>query len=302
MSRTAAPKRSGSRTAAPALSAGGQALARYIGAALAFGLIGAAIALGLNRLELHAQRLPGGPTRIAWASLPPWLSDATWAPVMEQLEAATGVTADVDVHFPRLCEVVAAKLANCAWIERVKRVAKRADGLIEIDATFRRPYAWVEQGGSAYLIDDAGAVLPRTQAAADVDAQRWLLIRGVQAKAPPVGQRWAGEDLEAGLKLAGFLYRAAEANSLQCRSDLRAIDVGNFKRQRDRMGAELRIQLASGNTVLEWGLPPGEEHTVQIPAVRKLGLIEGLYRAHGSLPGNSRVDLRWPSSPEVLPL
>lgn len=301
MSRAPAPKKS-SRTNAPALSPGGQALARYIGAAIAFGLIGAMIALGLNRLELHAQRLPSGPTRVVWSNLPAWLSESAWSPVMEQVEAAAGVSSDVDVYFPRLCEVIAAKLTDCAWIERVKRVSKRADGLIEVDATFRRPYAWVEQGSDAYLIDDAGALLPRTMRAAEVDAQRWLLIRGVQAKAPPVGQRWAGEDLEGGLKLAGFLYRAAEANTLQCRPDLRAIDVGNFKRQRDRMGAELRIQLASGNTILEWGLPPGEEHTVQIPAVRKLGLIEGLYRAHGSLPGNSRVDLRWPSSPEIAPL
>lgn len=279
-----------------------RALARVIGAALALGLVGAGLALGLSRLESYARRLPGGPTRVEWVNLPAWLREPSWSPVLAELEAATGVTPDVDVSYPRLCETVAAKLVDSPWVERVRRVTKRADGLIAVDAIFRRPYAWVERDGIAHLIDDTGAVLPLRMQPEQVDTQRWLLVRGVQAKPPPLGQRWVGDDLGAGLKLASFLYRAGESNTLECRADLRAIDVSNYKLRRDRMSADLRLILATGTTVIEWGLPPGDEYDIQLPAVQKLGLIEGLYRAHGSLPGASRVDVRFPGAPDISTL
>ena len=249
---------------------------------------------GLTRLEPYALEHLRRPVRLEWVDLPRWLEHPDWQFVLRELEsrldAPEGPFRDVVISDRNVCPFVAGVLGGSAWIERIERVTKQADGLVRVHAVFRKPFAFAAEDGTAYLLDRQGARLPLRIPLASVATQEWLLVEGMQAPAPPQGQRWPGDDLRAGLDLIALLYEAESAGRLPLRPLLRSIDVSNYRGRLDPGEAWLRIR-TRGSTIIRWGRPVGKEYTVEAPAAQKLACLVEAYRRLGRLPAGI-VDIR----------
>jgi len=251
-----------------------------------------AMAYGLHRLEPYTQAIKLDDTSIEWVGAPAWLADANWRHVLPELEGRVQLDPDTDPFDERVCPWVAERLAGSAWVERVRRVTKQTDGHVKVYASFRKPFAMVEQAGVAYLVDDAGVRLPEQWASGALNRSGWFVIRGVAAAVPATGERWHGEDLAAGLKLARFLYRAESANRLPFRDEIHAIDVANFHRHKDPRAGRLRLVTRNRQTYIHWGLPPGEEYDIESSAELKLKNLTRLYASRGRFPDRRSIDVR----------
>ena len=252
----------------------------------------AVIAYGLNRLDPHAQRIVTGDTEIEWVEPPSWLSDENWKDVLPKLEDRIDLPSDTDPYDDRVCPYVAERLAGSAWIAQVRRVTKQNDGVVKVYSNFRKPFAMIEQAGVAYLVDAAGVRLPMEWAARSVNRSVWLTIRGVAARVPERGHRWAGDDVAAGLKLARFLYAAEDAGRADFREEILAIDVGNFKGRRNPRAGRLQLVTINPQSYIHWGLPPGEEYGIESSAELKLEFLRELYVRVGRLPDQGPIDIR----------
>ncbi len=274
---------------------------RAVAGVLALSVVFVGVAVAFDRLETFVRSLPAPPTRVEWMDLPAWMTDAAWSPLLQELEDRSGIAPDVDVFDPRVCAYVSDALLSSAWVERVRRVEKRHDGAVRVWADFRRPFAFVQRGSQAHLVDARGVLLPHSMPASAVDGTYWLVLTGVQAAPPTIGQVWPGADLAAGLKLATFLYRASDAARFESRGAIRGVDVSNHNLRRNNRFGELRLVAVSERLTIDWGVPPGDEGTepnlIEARAARKLAYLEELFARHGGLPDNVRIDLRWEDHP-----
>lgn len=265
----------------------------WIGALWILGACGAAY--GLTQMEPQARALATASPRIEWVSLPHWLEngDAPWPDVLNQLVASLDAdgapVSSWDLFDPRVCPYVANQLQQSPWIEKVERVTKAHDGAIRVWAKFREPFAIVEQGRSSFLVDEHGVRLPNSHELSRLD---WLVVQGVSANAPQLGESWTSDDLTAGLKLARFLYAAEASNQLAFRNSIRAIDVTNFRRRANAWAGELQLVTINPTTYIHWGLPPGEEFGIEATAETKLGVLNRLYQERNRLPNSPWIDVR----------
>jgi hypothetical protein len=233
-------------------------------------------------------------TRLVWVDRPRWLTSPAWQDVLAEIERHVDLRSDDDIYHPELCSYVARAVAASAWIERVHRASKLNDGRIEIRASFRRPFAMSVRDATAYLLDATGVRLPRDVPVADVNAAEWILIRGARSRLPAIGQRWEGDDLAAGMRLAAYLYEAAAAGKVPFRNQLRAIDVSNFGRRLDPRAGQLRLDTVFPQTYIHWGLPPGEEYDIEATAEQKLKNLREKLAPTGALSDLGAIDVRDP--------
>ena len=252
----------------------------------------AAAAYGLNRLEPYVRRINTAPMAIEWASVPSWLHEENWKHVLPELETHVALHPMTDPYDGRVSPYVAERLAESPWIARVWRISTQMDGRVKVHAGFRKPFAMVARSGIAYLVDDVGVRLPQQWASSAVNRAGWLVIEGVAAPTPKPGERWDGEDLAAGLKLARFLYRAEAAAQLPFRDSIRAIDVGNFRGRKSPRAGWLQLVTINPQGYINWGLPPGEEYGIEAQAEEKLANLCGLYASRGRLPAKEPIDVR----------
>jgi len=252
----------------------------------------AAIAYGLQRLEPYVSSINTAETVIEWANPPDWLRDENWKHVLPELEARIGLYPDTDLFDERVCPYAAEQLAGSPWVARVRRVAKQPDGRVRVYCDLRKPFAMIEVGRLAYLVDDKGVRLPQQWACKSVNRGGWLVIRGVDGPIPRPGQRWTGDDVAAGLNLARFLYRAEAAGRTPFRSEIRAIDVSNFDGKKEPRAGRLRLITTNPQSYIHWGLPPGEEYGIEGEAELKLAMLGKLYAAYDRFPDRGPIDVR----------
>ena len=171
-------------------------------------------------------------------------------------------------------------LASNAWIESIDRLERTHRGL-RVHARYRAPAAMVMMPRSRdhaddylrktdrfFAIDAKGVRLPTDSLGqrdvpytlAQLAAIKLPVIVGVATAAPKAGQVWAGEDLQAGLSLARLLAGEPYANQIV------AYDVAG-RDTRKRIWLSLRTK--TNGTVL-WGLPPGQERTIEREAKVKM--------------------------------
>ena len=292
MRRRKSPTRRAARKPAPA----NRAAYRYAGVALLwFGTLGAS-AYALHRAEPYALGQVNPDTRLVWVDLPSWLEQGPWrSRVLGELETSLDTPArpfaQAALRDPHLCEFVAKKLAASGWVERIERVAVLPNGEIRAHADFRKPWAMVEHNGRAFVVDRNGARLPYSLASETADRSSWFLIRGLKQRTPPVGQRWSGDAIEAGLDLAEFLY--AENEQLgRLRDSILAIDVANFDGRIDPHAGRLRLVMKNPGSYIHWGVAPGKEYGVEASAERKLHNLCDWFRSEGGLPNVPWIDVR----------
>jgi hypothetical protein len=248
------------------------------------------VAYGLHQLESYQRALAARqPTQLRWTSLPPWLEDPRQAGLLGEIEAQAGLRAGDDLFEPTLCERISHNLQRVSWIRDVHRVWKQPDGIVRVDASFRKPLTMAVKNGMAYLVDNSGARLPLQQRAAHIEPGKWIMICGVGGRVPAVGEQWAGDDLAAGLKLVSFLDRAEVAGRLSFRTSLLAVDVSRYD---PRTGGELQVITINPRSYIHWGLPPGEECAIESSAEAKLDALNGLYAKTGCLPDQGPIDVR----------
>ncbi|HEX2971537.1 MAG TPA: hypothetical protein VHP11_04355, partial [Tepidisphaeraceae bacterium] len=181
-----------------------------LGMTLAALLVGG-VGFGFHKLRQYVERTlayPPSQPVVVIKNRPAWMGDAL----------ASRITTSVQPHGLRsamdhqLLKEVAEVLQRNPWVRQVRhvrRVFTKAPGdTVEIDCEFRAPMALVPYRNEYILIDNEGYKLPERFPAKEnprimfgADGRVNLrIIEGV-AVAPPLldGQKWLGDDLQAGL-------------------------------------------------------------------------------------------------------
>jgi hypothetical protein len=252
------------------------------------------IAFGLQRLEDQVQQTAARqPWRMQWAKVPAELPDWILDEIAYERELYDlRPIFSRGLYDPQLCCELGTALGRSPWIARVERVCKRADGVVTVHASFRMYLTYVVRGGTGYLVDAEGVRLPRQEAEGALGQYGMILVEGVQAPVPAVGQPWAAPEVRAGLGLVAYLTKNAPR---QLRAALRAVDVANYNNRLDRHSGWLRIRTHQPGTYILWGHPVGEEYDTESAPQRKLELLWSVYRDYGQIPPDwTDIDLRDP--------
>jgi hypothetical protein len=156
------------------------------------------------------------------------------------------------------------------WVAAVHQVRRSPHGIVRVEADYRQPAAWLAKSDGYHIIDRAGVWLDGPINRAASPWRRLPLITGVSADPPAsYGQVWRGQDFDAALKLEALLSRQPYADQIV------AYDVSH----RNLMGQLWLVLYTNGPTIV-WGLPPGDEKTVEPEAPIKLGALQDWAYSH----------------------
>lgn len=253
----------------------------------------AGLAVGMYALEGYAKSVGVvRPTAFEWANLPAWLKDPAHGEFLREIGESAQLRPGDELDTPDLCEWIGRRLDDCPWTESVERISKRQDGVIRIEATFRRPVTMIVKGGNAYLVDEKAVRLPRERRPALLDAREWILVEGVSGEVPKVGQAWNGKDALAGVKLVRILNEAYEQGRLSCWPEFTRVDVSNFDGSESSRDGRIRIKTMTPGALIHWGLTPGEEYPVECSTEDKLAKLDQLFRRHNGFPKQGPIDVR----------
>jgi len=178
--------------------------------------------------------------------------------------------ADGDPLQGRGLEAAALALRHEPWISQVQQVRRTPGGIIKVTATYRQPAAIIADRNGYHLIDTQGVWLdgPINRA-----TSRWSnlpLITGVSAGPPTAyGQTWKGSDYTAALNLYALLAHEPYAPQIT------AYDTSH----RDQMGRLWLVLYTNGPAVV-WGLPPGDERSIEPQAPIKISALRDWALAH----------------------
>ena len=250
-----------------------------------------AIAHGVHWLKPYARAALGGDQwRLEWVDLPATIDQWIQDDVLNETRLYDlHPLLETDIHDPQLCERLGLALEQSPWIARVERVSKGPDGVVRVQARFREYLTYVVRDGMGYLVDEAGVRLPRQEAKAFLPEYELILVEGVAADVPPLGEPWNSDDVVAGLQLVQYL----EANCPPgLRGSLKAVDVANYQDRLNRRDGWLRLRTVHPGRYILWGLPPEEEYDIESSAERKLEVLWSLYQEYGQLPDLKDIDVR----------
>lgn len=243
------------------------------------------------RAEATAQ-----PLHVEWVDLPRWLPHLAYEDgqfVLPAIESNVAGLLKRDLLDPQLASEFADRLRASPWIARVDRVTKRHDGEIRVQAEFRCPAAYVDVEKRAYLVDTNGVRLPVEKSTEDLPTENWLLITGLQAPTPAVGEAWDSEEVLAALRLVDFIETATKRGEVPFRAWLRSVDVANYDGKASSKDGKLRIRTLQPQCYIDWGLPPGGEGSIDAPAARKLSNLRRWFAKVGKFPPKV-IEARWP--------
>jgi cell division septal protein FtsQ len=260
--------------------------------------------VGFALVERHVEKgiaFPATPPAVVLKTRPAWMSDLVAQQVATQVAprgAHSAFDHDMLVEITRM-------LKTNPWIMKVRgvrRVYGKAPGdTLEIDCDFRVPAALVKNGKAYYLIDRDGIRLPEQYAPVDVprvietaDGRiNMLIIEGVARPAPAgAGQKWTGDDLRAGLDLAGLLL---DASNQAFTHEIRKVNVSNFGGRKDPREAHL-VLLTKHATEIRWGRPvKAPDRFIEVDPGRKLDYLKRVYQEYGRVDANQPygIDIRY---------
>ena len=232
---------------------------------------------GLRGYIARTQTTPVTVDHIQLADQPAWMSDG----LSEDLRTMVAFELTADPLDAAGLQRAVLALRASPWVASVDRVERLPGGAARVVASYREPLALVEHRGAYYLVDREGVRLPQVYRRDQATAVGLTPIEGVSAALPVPGERWPGEEVPAALRLIGLL--AGEHYFHQ----VKAVDTT----ERDTRG-RLRLALRTDRATVRWGLPPGQEHSIEPPVATKLQWLEQVYRTYGSIDDHGRnVDL-----------
>jgi len=239
----------------------------------------------LTYVQRHHQ-VPMTADSIELVDAPGWMSED----IREQVRRTVVKYIDPDPMDGQSLRHAAQALRGNPWVKRVDQVARRWGGRVLVEAEYRRPVAVVAGKDGYHLIDDQGVCLPGLYKQNQAKQLGLVQLTGVSS-APPaqVGEVWPGEDVQAGLALIRLLANEPYLDKVL------AFDVSD----RDSRG-RLRLVLHTNDGTVRWGLPPGQEHSIEPNAQVKLGWLRQLAQRDGSLStGGQIIDIYGPAVPGV---
>ena len=248
-----------------------------VGMALIVGL-GTGWVFGERALTQYADKLANHaaipPEKVKLVNTPAWMSSK----LQEEIRtlAASPVTDD-PLDREGLNKSVSAVRAS-PWVAEVKRVQRTNTGELRVWAEYRSPVAAVETEDGCRVVDATGIVLPGVY---DKEQGHHLgipLITRVANPPPTEGTRWQGEDLKAGLVLLQYL------RGQPYYSQIRAFDVGDH----DAKG-RLRLSLLTRHGMVRWGLPIGEEQTIEPDPSVKRESIAAMQKQAGAIDAGGKI-------------
>ena len=218
------------------------------------------------------------PDHVRLAEAPEWMTPA----VRDELKRFVAGYVEPDPLEVHSLRAAATALGRQPWVRQVEQVRRRADGGIEVRATYRRPVA-VVQGRDGYHLVDAQAVrLPRLYLPHHVEQlveQTGIaMITGITAAAPPAGEPWPGEALAAALALVRLLEAEPYADAIK-RYDASGRDVRG----------RVRLTLYTDRGEIRWGLAPGQERAIEPDAAVKKRWLSQLHEARGDIDAGGRI-------------
>lgn len=177
-------------------------------------------------------------------------------------------------------------------IRELRQIRRRPDGTIDIDLSFRTPAAVVrmrnERTGALsddgyHVIDDMGFHIYGPRAIKDLPNPHLPQIIGVNSKYRPkdnLGEyRWQGQEVDAALALIKELQGSPAYDHV----DSISVNVTD-ERGRIRLVINTSVRPTANSREVEchivWGLPPGQERSIEPDADRKLAALEALL-GHG---------------------
>lgn len=250
------------------------------------------IAYGLHRLEPYARAANGnGEWQLKWIDVPATLDKWTLGEIEQETDLYDlEPIFESDVYSPDLCKRLLDALEKSPWIADVHRVSKQADGVVEVRADIREYLTFVVRNRMGHLVDKTGVRLPRTDQENFLSQyEDMIVVEGVRAPVPPIGQPWESPAVAGGLKLVKFLNARCPTGLID---SFKAVDVSNYNDRLNSRDGWLRIRTIHPGSYILWGLPPGEEDGIECLAERKLEMLWSLYSRDGQLPGHGIIDLR----------
>ena len=238
--------------------------------------MGAAWHIGEPYLMRYAQSLSAmklSKEDVTLTPLPRWISPM----LQDQLRDKVASELDTAMEHNHL-DAAARQLAGAPWVKRVMEIRRVSRGRVVVEAAYRQPLAVVRGINGYHLVDDEGVRLPGLYSQMQLDQLALPVLVGTASGPPPVGSVWPGQDLQAGLSLAGLLMDQPFARQIQ------AIDVG----QRDTRG-RVRLALLTRGAVVRWGLPPDRELAIEPDAQTKLSRIARLFDQRAFVEGSDQV-------------
>lgn len=181
---------------------------------------------------------------------------------------------------------VAAELDQHAWIQHVDRVVRKPDGVVSIVADYRKPGALIARPDGYHLIDGAGvSLLDEPYGEFEAIKMNLPILMNV-GHAPPdrPGERWRGNDIQAGLLLALLVEQQS------WRGQVVAIDVENFDGRINP--AEPHLALRTSGGMVRWGRAPGFEGSSEPKTAKKLANLERVRRlpaSNGAIDAGGRI-------------
>lgn len=213
-------------------------------------------------------------SQIVFVDLPPAVSALAEGELRSLVEP---FTADVWTE-ETLCRRIGAQVRTSGWIESLRHVRRKPDGRIEISARYRLPVASVPLGAGVALIDAVGTRLPGTFA----HQPSWPVVVGVKASAPPPGDVWVGEDLQAALDLLAVLGPEEFAPQVA------GVDVRNFGGRLDGLLPHIDLLTDRAGGRIRWGSAIGREVEENAPA-QKIALLRTNFHQTGRIDGGYSV-------------
>ena len=263
------------------------------------GIILGSCAAGFVLLKRHVeQRLtfPPNPPKVVLKDRPVWMSDF----LAEQIaNVARPKVAHSAMDHQMLVDAAELLKAN-PWIKQVKQVRRMYGRLpgdtLEIDCEYRAPVALVKSGDFYWLVDVEGIKLPEQYTADQIkrvvrgqDGHVSIrVIEGVTRWPPGSGQKWTGEDLQAGLDLVKLLHGQPYAD------EILSVNVSNFAGREDTREAQLVLGTRYG-TEVRWGRPVyARDFFVEVSTAQKLEYMRRVYNEFRRVDGNRPwIDIRF---------
>lgn len=226
-----------------------------------------------NYAHTH-QPMDNGTEQVDLVDAPIWMS-----PMLRQdLRVAVARNISTDAMKVQDLQAAAASLNNNPWVAGVSSVHRMPGGKIEVSAQYREPIAFVDGVDGLRLVDEQAVRLPGIYNRSEAIKIGLPIITGVQTPPSSEGGVWSGESLRAGLSLVKMLQRQPYL------SQVTAFDVS----ERD-VRNRVRLTLRTRGGMVRWGLPPGEEGTIEPEAKVKLAWLSRIYRDKGQIDAGGQI-------------
>ncbi len=235
----------------------------------------------LGRYAADARGVAVASDAVDLADAPDWMDDT----LGQQLRHQVAHSLDANPLDRAGLRDAVRRLNENPWVEQVTQVRRRPHGRVEVLAEYRRPAAVIAGQRGYHVVDDAGVWL---EGPIDRAASRWSglpLITGVNAPPPSegYGHPWNGSDIPAALALQNLLADEIYADQIT------AYDVSH-RDLKDR----LWLVLYTDGPAIIWGLPPGDERSVEPEAPIKLAALrDWAYKHRGRINVRGEADTVW---------